>query len=367
MRDLKLRRSSLAAAVAAQFGIGNGSQTAFQLSINGLPAWNPSVSAIHRTDWQGRQLLYPTARTNLYGYSSALSNAYWIKSGATVSGPTSSPDGSTATFTFTEDTSTGGHQLYNGGAISLSANQQLYLRVVFGIATGTRNFGVFLNSYNGTVNAGEGIYCDPSTGATGTFGEYSGGVIFDQISSTEISARLWLLEARATPLSGYYFNASYLQMMDGLNNSYTGDGTSSATIFAPMASTSPGVYIPNAGAPTPLTDYTVSGTTVNLAQAPLPAAILDWDGTDARGGTQAMSFGSSAVSSNPISSGTFAIRLTTTQPVHVDIGANPTATTSSMLITPGQKGEILSVTPGCMVSAIADSTAGVLMITELTP
>ena len=129
-----------------------------------------------------------------------------------------------------------------------------------------------------------------------------------------------------------------------------------------------GAFIPTpSNAPVTLTDYTLTGTTVNLAQAPLPAAILDWDGTDARGGVQALSFGSSAASSTPISSGTFAIRLTTTQPVHIDIGASPTATTSSMLMLPSEKGEIFGVTPGCVVSAIADSTAGVLTIAEMTP
>ncbi|MHB8388257.1 MAG: phage head spike fiber domain-containing protein [Acidobacteriaceae bacterium] len=229
---------------------------------------------IYLTDWQGHQLLYPTARTNLYGYSTLLTNGVWYGPNLAITGPSASPDGSSATWTLTENTANSSHALLPQGAnvFTLSPNQAVYLRMLVGPGNGTRNLGVLFNAYNGTSNFGGGLYVNPTNGATGLYGAYGAAGVFDEISAVPTSGG-YLLTARFTPAAGFYVNASYFHMLDGTSDTYTGDGVSNVTLFGPMCSVTPGAYIPNSGVATPLTDYTLAGTTVNLAQDPESTAV----------------------------------------------------------------------------------------------
>ncbi|HQT76816.1 MAG TPA: hypothetical protein PLD10_07160, partial [Rhodopila sp.] len=70
---------------------------------------------------------------------------------------------------------------------------------------------------------------------------------------------------------------TYIRSLDAGSASYTGDGTSAVAVWGMMCG-SPGSYIPTTTAPVTVTDYTISGTTVNLAQAPASQALCTWDG-----------------------------------------------------------------------------------------
>lgn len=59
------------------FGTGNGTQTAFTITGPNGEAINEFSAGptLYRTDWQGKQLLYTTSRTNLWTYSQDFSTA----------------------------------------------------------------------------------------------------------------------------------------------------------------------------------------------------------------------------------------------------------------------------------------------------
>ena len=62
---------------------------------------------------------------------------------------------------------------------------------------------------------------------------------------------------------------------------YTGTGSGTLYLAAPMleSGANPTAYIANnTNAPVTLTDYTLSGTTVTLAQAPASTATTQWQG-----------------------------------------------------------------------------------------
>ncbi|MDE2469292.1 MAG: hypothetical protein KGL35_11250, partial [Bradyrhizobium sp.] len=260
---------------AAQFGIGNGSQAAFQLSINGLPAWNPSVTAIHRTDWQGRQLLYPTPRTNHYPFSETLSGALLGPiAGATLTSGAASPSPTVAAFTLTAASSAYG--------------------CIFRFSGGTSASNV---SLGWVVKAGTAAYAglrvcsaaDNPAGDRYNFVDLSTGVV----NNTNVPA----FPLTATPLpNGYillrqsgYAPAGDSGVVDVAitdSNGYTSAttlGGQTLIICAPEYEYDlvGGSYISTGSASTPvtLTDYTLAGTTVNLAQAPGVTATTDWDGS----------------------------------------------------------------------------------------
>lgn len=65
---------------------------------------------IHRNDWEGDQLLYPTPRTNLYLQSRDLSSASWSKTRIATSVAATGPDGSSNARTLTCDAGGSGYE-----------------------------------------------------------------------------------------------------------------------------------------------------------------------------------------------------------------------------------------------------------------
>ena len=63
---------------------------------------------------------------------------------------------------------------------------------------------------------------------------------------------------------------------------------------------------------------------------------------------------------------TFAVRLVVTGNCHVEFGVAPTATGTSMLITPSNLGEPFTVNPGSKVAVIQDgASTGICNIVEI--
>lgn len=63
---------------------------------------------------------------------------------------------------------------------------------------------------------------------------------------------------------------------------------------------------------------------------------------------------------------TMAIRISVTQDTYIDIGVNPTATSSSVLVKAADPPEIFKVGKGDLVAFIDNGTAGTVQITELS-
>lgn len=225
-----------------KFGTWNGSNvTGTLVDPYGNPISSASVSAIHRTDWQGRQLLYPTARTNLLINSGSIGTAPWaLAAGCTLNGNVSGPDGvSTSAQSVTLAANSPG--IYESLSSSLSSDYvpSLWIRGPLG---------------------GEQVYL--------TLG--------NNINPVLITCTTGWIRYSAPGNSGIY-STLYLELRTDVPTSLP-----SVTIevaFAQLETGStPTSYIPTTSAPVTLTDYTLSGTTVTLAQAPASTATTDWDG-----------------------------------------------------------------------------------------
>ena len=258
-----------ATASASPFGTPDGVTSTFALVDRyGFPIKSgANVTAIHRTDWQGRQLLYPTARTNVVLYSQDVTNAVWIAQYVTLTAGVSAPDGSTNAQTLTDAAPAGEHRIYQ------SINQPQGIIQVFA-KSGTANFialspgnqttyAVF-DLANGVVSSSAG--CTASITPAGTPSGSGWGYLCEinetVSSSGYFAVNMGTTAANAIPTVGY-----------------AGTG-STVTIFGAQGAVTTGSYIPTTTAPVTVTDYAyTSAGAVTLGQVPLATASLDWDGT----------------------------------------------------------------------------------------
>jgi predicted phage tail protein len=257
------------AVTAAQtpFGAWNGIATVAPLvDADGNAVTAPSVAAVHRTDWQGRQLLYPTPRTN---YTKPLSS--WGLLGAT-SVVATGPDGSSNALTVTATAIP--------GLIQAPVTSGLYPAVIH-FKQGSSNAVTFNNVY--FINGGGA----PEDNWTYTF---STGIL-TSAPSAGFSGTL----ASVIPLPNGWFkfvwdDASSLpngvisvQAPRVWPSGRASSGTS-VTIFGPMYGTA-GAFIAPSNSPVTLTDYALTGNSATLAPAPAATATTDWDGTATLGST----------------------------------------------------------------------------------
>ena len=269
-------------AVNLVFGTWNGSNTSAPLlDPSGHVLTSATVSSIYRNDWQGNQLLYPTARTNIV-LNSAASTTDWYATGAATWGAAapSTPSGSGVAYTLVAGTANN-VQATKPHAQGIVANSSLSGFV--DAAPDTYNYASiqFLLSIGGVVSGTFDFTTGLFVGAPYTYG----GAPVSSMTQTAI------------PLpNGYYrliFNFT-LTSTQSLNNPliyniystsaggpFAGDGVHGAYLAnAQIVADVPiGSLIPTTGSPVTLTDYTLTGTTVNLAQAPAATAVTTWNGT----------------------------------------------------------------------------------------
>ena len=248
MQRLRTVNGIIYPASRVKFGTWNGSTvTGTLVDPYGNPISSASVSAIHRTDWQGRQLLYPTPRTN-YIINSSLagaSTANWSSpfGTCTVNGAVAdNPDGTNYSYSVTRTAVGGDNRIVRGDSPVLNV--------------GTYCFQADVKIVSGTISQGVTIGVEVSGSpaslpllTSGTFERLS--VVFEvTANSTTVPPDVLcsdLLEVEVT-------NANIIQLS------------------APSSS------ILTTTAPVTLTDYTLSGTGVTLAQPPASTDTTDWDG-----------------------------------------------------------------------------------------
>lgn len=220
------------------FGTGDGVTTVFPIPRAA------SVTAIYRTDWQGRQLLYPTPRTNMIVKSEEFSDAAWAKiSGASVSGDAATaPNG-----TLTADILT----------LTTTANSRIERTQTISSYSGNMYFDVYLQGTPGeTIN----INIDD-------------GAAHDLAEITVTLSSLWTRQRVNTYLNG---RTSFRVMVVRRST----NTALSVKVWGAMVSTQGGSYIPTTTAPVTVTDYALSATNVvSLGEVPVAAASLTYDGT----------------------------------------------------------------------------------------
>ena len=183
-------------------------------------------------------LLEP-ASTNLITYSEDFSNAYWTKSGASVTSGFVSPDGTANAFKLVEDTSSNLHiinriiTVSNATNYSISIFAKLGERTKFGIRDGFSNKFITINLSNGSVIDSNGLISSKITQLENDW--YKISLTF-QTAATSLT------------LKAYILGDSYTS---GNPETYTyqGNGSSGLYIYGAQVEVSsyPTSYIPTNG------------------------------------------------------------------------------------------------------------------------
>ena len=266
---------------AEVFATGDGATSVYPLTFDGLTLVDPEkarVTAIHRADWQGRQLLYPTPRTNRVRQSStptssSLSNVTL----ATVAG--AAPDGSASVSSMTVTGGTAPQMSVlmtsNAPVVDEDGNTGFSL---FVDKTSPSGFaGIQVNQQNGpTVLAASFIALNLATGVLGN--EFLVSTALNNFTATVDSLPGWYKITIKFPVRP---TATSVQPYICVPNSTTSrSGTVGAVLRFFGGMSFYGSYIPTTSAPVTLTDYTYTPAgQVTLGQVPVNGAVLDWGGS----------------------------------------------------------------------------------------
>lgn len=229
-----------------------------------------SAPQVYRSDWQGNQLLYPTARTNYTRWSQDFTNTgTWQRISLTLTPNTDvAPDGTLTMGTLT------------GTAATTSYLQQQ----VFGLSAATvYTVSMFLKQGTAASNLVRVFDNSISVFQAGVIVNWSGGVPF--LSSASGWAVAPAIAATPTPGLFLFTAGVSTAALTGLAVLlYPSASNAAESVKAWGVNLKPGVtytsYIPTTTAAVTTTDYTIdSAGNIVFAQAPLSGAVLSWSGT----------------------------------------------------------------------------------------
>jgi hypothetical protein len=228
---------------------------------------------VTKTDWQGTQTLYATARTNMVRQSNNFT-ATWSQDGCTATAnQITMPDGGNTGNKIVEGTGTnggGGHKVWQsvGGIVSGSQYTLSFLA-----KAGTRTWAQ--------------AWVWSTTDTTSAFYDLINGVASGSGSPTMTSLGSgWWLCTKTVTASSTTINAG-IGTSDGTSvQAYTGDGAS--YIYAGMTQVEAGTLatsrIPTTTAAVTVTDYTVTNGIATLSPMPAQGAVLRGLATNAQSG-----------------------------------------------------------------------------------
>jgi len=232
-------------------------------------------SAIYRSDWQGNQLLYPTARTNLVIGSTNLASAAWTTASVSVTpGVGPSPDGTSATaLAKVTVTGAGSPHVMPASAyratVTAGANYRCAVVVSAGNAAACQ-----VRVYDSTV----------ATQLASVTLTFTGGVPSVTGQTGTVGTTVVTALANGTYKVAFGFNTgSFTSVCVPLCYPDTSNTIGNYTYFGlPQgeAGTVDTSYIPTYSTTVTVTDYTLTaGGSLSLAAAPPTGAVLTWTGS----------------------------------------------------------------------------------------
>jgi hypothetical protein len=231
---------------------------------------------IWRSDWEGNQLLYATARTNLCPNSQLLASSnHWTLSNCTITN-SAGPDGTANGTALITPSSAAASYVDNSASQSGLALNTIYTMSLFVKAgSATNSFTGIYDSLYATLLCGIEIV-------------WAGGTPTLTISPSSTGYVSGTLKLDQTGESGWYrveaqFNNGTNAAVGGRIVSDSSNGT--GTMYAAYPQLEQGLgatsYIPTTGSDATVTDYTLNASTgaVVMAVAPANGAILTWQGS----------------------------------------------------------------------------------------
>lgn len=229
----------------------------------------PASPTFYRTDWQGTQLLYSTARTNIILQSQTFSDAIWIKDDSTLGSLVTAPDGTTTATPFIASAANvSTHRIRQPSAM---VGAQPYVWSVF-IKPGARSW---VQIRQGALWANVNV----TTGEKGFSNVADSN--FGLVALPNGWYRCWIYVASVAVASVVYVTPDAANTNNIATGTFAGDGVT-PTIYiwgadVKNTTTLSGYVGPTLVAPATITDYTLSNGVITLAEAPVTGATLSYD------------------------------------------------------------------------------------------
>lgn len=264
----------------AQFGIGDGSTTQFQIGGPREVVQTIAPTGVWRQDWEGNQRLYPTPRTNFVRYSEDGSVSAWGKLNLAnvIAGFSIAPNGSATSSRLVESTGSGQRRFIQASALS-------------GLSGAEFTEGIFIKPDPTRT----GIVLYPNTGGNGALARFNlstglAGVVSNIGTATGVSGLValddgWFFAYVTVTFSAPVTSCAwwlYFSNDPNLGNAtYVGDGVSGIEVWGASFLAGPvSSYIKTEAAPVTLIDYSASSSgLITMGQVPAIGASLTWTGS----------------------------------------------------------------------------------------
>ena len=263
----------------AQFGIGDGSTTQFQIGGPREVVTSIAPTGVWRQDWQGNQRLYPTPRTNLLRQSTDLTLSPWTGGPyAAFASPLITPRGDASAWAVIP---AAGTNLVSGGRTNVCPKPSAApMRITYSVIAkqaGFNNARLWLNGANTSTATAFANFSlvDGSVTQTSIGAEFSGL----QYGAIALGDGWWLLYIQATTDAAANVVARLYTFQAGET---VGDGVRGIAFWLPQVEVSDVVTsrIETAASAVTVTDYSASSTgLITMGQVPAIGAALTWIGS----------------------------------------------------------------------------------------